>query len=94
MTEIQRHIGAHIRTIESLRGETETIQRIADMVLDCLRGGGCAFWIGNGGSAADCQHLAAELVGPFERERRRLASVALTTDSSVLTSVGNDYGFE
>jgi D-sedoheptulose 7-phosphate isomerase len=50
--------------------------------------------MGNGGSAADCQHLAAELVGRFERERRGLASMALTTDTSILTSVGNDYGFE
>ena len=51
-------------------------------------------WFGNGGSAADSQHLAAELVGRFRRERRGMASIALTTDSSALTSIGNDYGFE
>jgi D-sedoheptulose 7-phosphate isomerase len=50
--------------------------------------------MGNGGSAADCQHLAAELVGRFERDRPGLASIALTTDTSILTSVGNDLGFE
>lgn len=51
-------------------------------------------WFGNGGSAAVSQHLAAELVGRFRRDRRGMASIALTTDSSVLTSIGNDYGFE
>ena len=52
------------------------------------------FWCGNGGSAADCQHLAAELVGRFRRERKGLPSIAFTTDSSVLTSIGNDYGYD
>src|SRR3984893_13366071 len=51
-------------------------------------------WCGNGGSAADSQHLAAELVGRFRRDRRGLASVALTTDTSVLTAIGDDYGYE
>jgi D-sedoheptulose 7-phosphate isomerase len=51
-------------------------------------------WCGNGGSAADSQHLAAELMGRFRRERRGLPSIALTTDTSVLTAVGNDYGYE
>jgi D-sedoheptulose 7-phosphate isomerase len=50
--------------------------------------------MGNGGSAADSQHLAAEFVGRFQKERRGLAAVALTTDTSILTAVGNDYGFE
>ncbi len=70
------------------------IARFAERAWRCLAGGGRLFWIGNGGSAADCQHLAAELVGRFERERHGIASIALTTDSSVLTSVSNDYGFE
>ncbi|HEV2213994.1 MAG TPA: D-sedoheptulose 7-phosphate isomerase, partial [Terracidiphilus sp.] len=51
-------------------------------------------WCGNGGSAADSQHLAAELMGRFRRERRGLASVALTTDTSILTAIGNDYGYD
>jgi D-sedoheptulose 7-phosphate isomerase len=59
-----------------------------------LRAGGKILWCGNGGSAADSQHLAAEIVGRFRRERRGLPSVALTTDTSILTSVANDYGFE
>jgi D-sedoheptulose 7-phosphate isomerase len=59
-----------------------------------LRAGGKILWCGNGGSASDSQHLAAEIVGRFRRERKGLASVALTTDTTLLTSVANDYGFE
>jgi D-sedoheptulose 7-phosphate isomerase len=94
VNEIERHIADHQRTIEALAHEAPLIERMAERVILCLEGGGCVYWMGNGGSAADCQHLAAELVGRFERERGAFASVALTTDSSVLTSVGNDYGFD
>jgi D-sedoheptulose 7-phosphate isomerase len=59
-----------------------------------LRAGGKLLLFGNGGSAADAQHVAAELVGRFMRERAALAAIALTTDTSVLTSIGNDYAFE
>ena len=60
----------------------------------CLRAGGKLLFFGNGGSAADAQHLAAEFVGRFVRERAGLPAIALTTDSSILTAVGNDYGFD
>lgn len=63
-------------------------------IAEALRGEGKVLIFGNGGSAADAQHMAAELVGRFERERRAFAAIALTTDTSVLTSVGNDYGFD
>ncbi len=69
---------------------------IADAVqalLTCVTSGGKVLICGNGGSAADAQHFAAEFVGRFERERPELAAIALTTDSSILTAVGNDYGF-
>jgi D-sedoheptulose 7-phosphate isomerase len=59
-----------------------------------VHAGNKVLWCGNGGSAADSQHLAAELVGRFRRERPGLSSIALTTDTSVLTSIGNDYGYE
>lgn len=59
-----------------------------------LRAGGKLLAFGNGGSAADAQHLSAELVGRFEREREALAAVALTTDTSVITAIGNDYAFD
>ena len=52
------------------------------------------FWAGNGGSAADCQHMAAELVGRFEKERPAMNSISLTTDTSALTAISNDYGYE
>jgi len=75
------------------REKAALIERIAVMVAKCLREGGCIFTMGNGGSAADAQHIAAELVGRFRRERSAFAAVALSTDTSVLTSIGNDYGF-
>ena len=68
--------------------------KAAELLIDCLKTGGCVYLCGNGGSAADAQHIASELVGRFIRERKGLAAVALTTDTSILTSVGNDYGFE
>ncbi|QWD63014.1 phosphoheptose isomerase [Polynucleobacter sp. MWH-UH25E] len=60
----------------------------------CLQSGGKVMACGNGGSAADAQHFAAELIGRFERERQELAAIALTTDSSILTAVGNDYSYD
>ena len=72
----------------------EAIGQAAQLLIDCIGSGGCVYICGNGGSAADAQHIAAELVGRFVRERKGLPAVALTTDTSILTSVGNDYGFE
>lgn len=72
----------------------EDIAQAAKMLINCIGSGGCIYICGNGGSAADAQHIAAELVGRFVRERKGLPAVALTTDTSILTSVGNDYGFE
>jgi D-sedoheptulose 7-phosphate isomerase len=63
-------------------------------MVDCLRSGGKIMACGNGGSAADAQHFAAELIGRFERERQELAAIALTTDTSILTAVGNDYSYD
>ena len=94
MQSIDRHLADHLHTIEALRSQRPVIAKIGELIVYCLRHDGCVFWLGNGGSAADCQHLAAELVGRFERDRRGLASVALTTDTSALTSIANDYGFE
>jgi D-sedoheptulose 7-phosphate isomerase len=72
----------------------ESIVAAAAMLIDCIKSGGCIYICGNGGSAADAQHIAAELVGRFVRERKGLPAVALTTDTSNLTSIANDYGFE
>ncbi len=70
------------------------VARLARLVHDTLRAGGKLMLCGNGGSAADAQHLAAEYVVRFRRERGALAALALTTDTSLLTACGNDYGFE
>jgi D-sedoheptulose 7-phosphate isomerase len=72
----------------------EVVARTAETIAHGLRTGKKAVFFGNGGSAADCQHLAAEMVGRFGPDRAPLAAIALTTDTSVLTAVGNDYGYE
>jgi D-sedoheptulose 7-phosphate isomerase len=74
--------------------EVDRIIEMADRIISCVRQGGKVLFCGNGGSAADAQHLAAEMVGRFGRDRPPLAAVALTTDTSVLTCLSNDYGFE
>lgn len=87
-------LNAHLEVIRGLEALTPDLTSFAARCSEALARGGRVFWMGNGGSAADCQHLAAELVGRFERDRHGLAASALTTDTSVLTSVANDYGFE
>ena len=69
------------------------IVRLAEELAATLTAGGTIYWMGNGGSAADAQHLAAELVGRLRRPRRALASVALTTNTSILTAVANDTAY-
>ena len=70
------------------------VAEVAALLVDCIRAGGKVLLCGNGGSAADCQHVAGELVGRFLLERKGLPAVALTTDASVLTAIANDYGYE
>jgi len=72
----------------------EQVARGIVAMTDCLRAGGKVMACGNGGSAADAQHFSAELMGRFERERQELAAIALTTDTSILTAVGNDYSYD
>src|SRR6476469_2955258 len=72
---------------------TQPISEAIDLMFGALSNGNKILACGNGGSAADCQHFAAELVGRFERERLPLPALALTTDTSILTAVGNDYTF-
>jgi D-sedoheptulose 7-phosphate isomerase len=88
-------IAVHKQVLAQLEGRgLETLSAATSLLTACLADGGCVYVCGNGGSAADAQHIAAELVGRFARERKGLAAAALTTDTSILTSVGNDYGFE
>jgi D-sedoheptulose 7-phosphate isomerase len=90
----QHAISEHLAVIHALQDEQQTLKRIAAEMSRAILVGRKVLWCGNGGSAADCQHLAAELMGRFRRERRGLPSIALTTDTSILTAIGNDYGYE
>lgn len=88
-------IDASIAIHQRLRGvDLQPVADAAGAILDAAAGGGKILVFGNGGSAADSQHLAAELVSRFQRERRAVAALALTTDTSVLTAVANDYAFD
>ena len=79
---------------ERMKGDAVPALRAAEAIVNVLRAGGKVMLFGNGGSAADAEHAAAELVGRFRRDRPAFAAMALTTNASVLTSVSNDYAFE
>ncbi len=87
-------IAEHLTVTQALLQDAGLLEQIARQMTAALLDGKKVAWCGNGGSAADSQHLAAELVGRFRRERRGLASIALTTNTSILTAIGNDYGYE
>ena len=72
----------------------DTARKIADVIVSALRAGNKLLLAGNGGSAADAQHIAAEIVGRYKQDRPAYAAIALTTDTSALTAIGNDYGFK
>lgn len=92
---IQKLISDHIKMIQKFDSALlDEIQLAADLVHAALKSNQTIYLIGNGGSAADCQHVAAEFIGRFQMNRPALSAQALTTDTSVLTSIGNDFGFE
>lgn len=94
-TSAQASINEHLEVFESLRaGRLDTIESCAKLILDTFLNGNKVLICGNGGSAADAQHIAAEFVGRYENERRALPAIALTTDTSALTALANDYDFE
>jgi len=79
---------------ERMAGNVASVVAAAQAIIASLKAGGSVLVFGNGGSAADAQHFAAELVGRYERERKAWPAIALTTDTSALTAIGNDYGFD
>jgi D-sedoheptulose 7-phosphate isomerase len=79
---------------EALRNNVDAIALAVKMIVKALKSKRKVIFFGNGGSAADSQHLAAEFIGRFRKERKSLAAIALTTDTSVLTSLSNDFGFD
>ena len=93
--QVEAAIGVHKKMVAEFEsGGTGTIAAAAEAIIKSLKQGGVVYICGNGGSAADAQHIAGELVGRFERERKGLAAIALTADTSVMTSISNDYGYE
>jgi D-sedoheptulose 7-phosphate isomerase len=86
-------IAEHLQVVEAMLAQVGLLERIADRLIACFSAGGRVYLLGNGGSAADAQHIAAELVGRFKRDRKPLPAIALTTDTSVLTAVSNDLEF-
>ncbi len=93
-TLISEYIKQSIQTKKDLlKDNFSEIVRVADVIINACRNGNTIFWFGNGGSAADAQHLACELVSRFFIERKALASIALTTNTSELTAIANDYDF-
>jgi D-sedoheptulose 7-phosphate isomerase len=97
--DLEARIAAHFRASAELKsaagaGLSAPIARAVGLMADCLRAGGKILACGNGGSAADAQHFSAELLNRYERERPPLAAIALTTDTSTLTSISNDYSYD
>ena len=88
--EFSEHIKVSIETIKSIG---KPIEIASNICIDCLNKGNKILLFGNGGSAADAQHIAAEIVGRYKTERKGLAAIALTTNSSVITAIANDFGY-
>ncbi|TLD96159.1 D-sedoheptulose 7-phosphate isomerase [Helicobacter jaachi] len=91
---IESEFSAHLASAQKIFALTPLVEKSALMLNQCLDNGGKILICGNGGSAADAQHFAAELTGRYKKERKALAAIALSVDTSALTAIGNDYGFE
>src|SRR5882724_4210316 len=94
MSTIAQHLRDSCRVKEQAATNTAAAEKLAAEIVRALKSGKKLVIFGNGGSAADAQHFAAELVGRFEKERPGLAALALTTDTSALTAIGNDFGYD
>jgi D-sedoheptulose 7-phosphate isomerase len=92
--DLQSAVAEHNDAVASVVAMEQALHQAVTLIRDTFSAGRRLFICGNGGSAADAQHFAAELTGRFEKERRGYPAVALTTDTSALTSIGNDYGFD
>ena len=94
MSILEKAWAEHIETAHKTAALQPQISALGAAIVSCLQSGGKILLCGNGGSAADAQHIAAEFTGRYVKERRGLPAIALTTDTSALTAIGNDYGFE
>ena len=94
-THLEKQIAAHLQAAEALKGSSGLLEQAAALVVETFKAGRRMYVFGNGGSAADAQHIAAELVGRFKTDDKpALPAMALTTDTSALTAISNDYGFD
>lgn len=92
--KIIRYIDESIQTKEKLKDQASLIEKAADLIVTSIKEGGKLILFGNGGSAADAQHIAAEFVGKFITDRKALPAISLTVNTSSLTAIGNDFGYE
>jgi D-sedoheptulose 7-phosphate isomerase len=93
-TTIEKEIAEHLKVAMTMSSLIDRVEIAAQLCIDALQEGGKLLIFGNGGSAADAQHIAAELVGRYKVNRKGLSALALTTDSSALTAIGNDFGYK
>jgi D-sedoheptulose 7-phosphate isomerase len=91
---IENEFNENIKASSLLHTITDEVVNSSKLCINCLKSGGKILLFGNGGSASDAQHIAAELVGRYKIERKGLAAIALTTDTSAITSIGNDFGYK
>jgi D-sedoheptulose 7-phosphate isomerase len=92
---IQAELNLHLETVQKVISDYQPIiEKVAKILVDTIKADNKIILFGNGGSAADAQHIAAELSGRYKKERRGLPALALTTDTSALTAISNDYGFD
>jgi len=94
MKDIKKIVEESLDVINDIKSFQNDIEKIIEIIVNSLKNNGKVIIFGNGGSAADSQHFAAELVGRFIMERQGLPAISLTTDTSIITSIGNDYSFE
>ena len=91
---IEAEFQAHLRSANKIFALTQEVEKVAKILTTAIQNGNKILICGNGGSAADAQHFAAELTGRYKKERKGLSAIALSVDTSALTAIGNDYGFE
>jgi len=93
-TIIEKEIAEHLKVVMTMSSLTDRVEIAAQLCIDSLQDGGKILIFGNGGSAADAQHISAELVGRYKMDRKGIPSIALTTDTSTITAISNDFGYE
>jgi D-sedoheptulose 7-phosphate isomerase len=91
---VETHLGDHVAVAEATAALSGEIRSVATLICERLARGGIVYTFGNGGSAADAQHLTGELIGHYKRDRRPLPAITLSTDASAMTCIANDYSYE